>query len=155
MGAKTQVPFGSKLAAKVYGAAAFQEITRKQTFSNRLVGPAPTYAKEKSKAERMQTSKDYPCVRITDLTKNRGDTVSVDLFNILQGKPVMGDKKLSGKAMGIKSSSQDIKITQIRGAVDTGGNMAQQRTVHDLRNVGRANLSGWWARYLDQLRYVQ
>lgn len=151
---QTVIPFGHPLARKIFGAAVFTEITRKQTFGNRLTGAAPTLSAETAKAERMQTAPGYPCIRVTDLTKTRGDTVSVDMFNIIQGKPVMGDKKLSGRMMALKSRSQDIKINQMRGGVDPGGRMTQQRTVHDLRTVGRIELSGWWARALDQGKLV-
>jgi N4-gp56 family major capsid protein len=151
---QTQIPFGHPLARKVFGAAFFAEYTRKQTFMSRLSGPAPTIGSERSKMERMQTSPDYPCVRVTDLSKQRGDTVSVDLFNLLQGKPVMGDKKLAGKMMRLTSSSMDIKINQVRGGMDPGGRMSQQRTVHDLRTIGRGNLMGWWMRFIDQWKYV-
>lgn len=151
---QTQIPFGHPLARKVFGAAFFAEYTRKQTFMSRLTGPAPTIGSERSKMERMQTPPQYPGVRVTDLSKQRGDTVSVDLFNILQGKPVMGDTKISGKMMRLTSSSQDIKINQIRGGIDPGGRMTQQRTVHDLRTIGRANLMGWWMRFIDQWKYV-
>lgn len=153
--AQTQIPFGHPLAIKVFGAAVFNELTRKNTFMSRLTGPAPKFAgKEKRKAERMQTSPDYPVVRVTDLNKGRGDTVSLDMFNILQGKPIMGDKTIAGKMMALTSSSQDIKINQARGGVNPGGRMAQQRTKHDLRTIGRANVTGWWSRFLDQWKYV-
>ena len=154
--AQTQVPFGSPLARKIFGVASFQELTRKNTFMNSLTGPAPKVGSgaEAVKAERMQTSPEYPCVRITDLTKERGDVVSVDLFNILTGKPTMGDRMLRDRMMKLKYDSMDIKIDQARGGFDPGGRMAQQRTIHDLRIVGRQNIIGWWARYLDQAKYV-
>lgn len=152
--AQTQIPFGSPLARKVFGAAVFSETCRRPTFMNRLTGPAPTISSETAKMERMVTDPNYPCMRITDLAKSRGDTVSVDMFNILTGKPVVGDKNLSGKMMSLKASSQDIRIDQIRGGVDPGGRMTQQRTVHDLRAAARSNMVGWWNRFLDQWRFV-
>ncbi len=155
---QTQIPFGHPLARKVFGAAVFAEVTRMNTFgTGRLVGPAPQMGETASKLEQVdkaQTSEGYPIIRVTDLSKGRGDTVSVDMFNIVQGKPVMGDKKLAGRMMSLTSSSQDIKINQIRGGVDPGGRMAQQRTVHNLRTVGMRNLAGWYSRFADQWRMV-
>jgi N4-gp56 family major capsid protein len=78
----------------------------------------------------------------------------VDVFNILEGKPVMGDTKISGKMMNLTSSSMDIQLNQCRGGVDTGGRMTQQRTVHDLRRIGLAGLAGWYARLAEQRRLV-
>ncbi len=154
--AQTHIPFGSSLARKIFGGASFNELTRKKTFMNRLTEPPPKAGagKEKVKAERMQTSPGYPCIRITDLSKERGDVVGVDLFNILEGLPVMGDRMLSNRMMKLKYDSMDIKINQARGGVDPGGRMAQQRTIHELRGIGRQNLIGWWERYLDQLKYM-
>lgn len=150
----TQIPFGHPMAKKVFGAAVFAEVTRKPSFSNRLTGPAPKMAQAKAKLEREQSSKDYPIVRVTDLSKGRGDLVTVDLFNIVQGKPIMGDARMEGKRMALNSSTAEIRINQFRFGVDPGGQMAQQRTVHDLRTVGRGALAGHGARYLDQLKLV-
>ena len=152
--AQTTIPLGHPLARKIYGAAVFAEMTRQPTFMNRLTGDAPDMSEVKSKLEKMQTPAGYPIVRVTDLSQGPGDTVSVDIFNILQGRPVTGDEKLSGKMMNLTSSSMDIKINQMRGGVDAGGRMTQQRTIHNLRTVGRAALSGWWARLNDQIKLV-
>lgn len=149
----TNIPIGHPLARKIYSAAVFAEAQRQPGFRKNLTGPAP----QQSKAERKlkgQTEAGYPFVRVTDLSKSKGDTVSVDLFHIIQGKPTMGDKKLSGKMMSLSSSSQDIRIDQTRGGVDPGGRMTQQRTVHGLRNIAKANLAGWANRLEDQCALV-
>lgn len=149
----TQVPIGSAIARKLFSVAVFAATQRKPSLMKNITGPAP----KQSDAERKlkgQTSPDFPVVRITDLSKSAGETVSVDLFNIIKGKPVMGDQKLSGKMMPLTFSSMDIRIDQCRGGVDTGGRMAQQRTVHQLRQIAAANLAGWNARLEDQLCLV-
>lgn len=152
--AQTNIPFGHPLAKKVFGAATFAEMVRAPGLAKNLTGAAPKDMDAKAKLEKMQTSSDYPFVRVTDLSKGAGDTVSVDLFNIIEGKPVMGDEKLSGRMMSLSSNSMDIKINQMRGGIDTGGRMTRQRTVHDLRGLGRANLAGWWSRFMDQVKFV-
>ena len=152
--AQTQIPAGHALARKVFGAAIFAEVTRKNSFSTRLTAPAPKQGQTERKLKSDQSSPDYPFVRITDLNKGEGDTVSVDLFNILQGKPTMGDRKISGNMMALENDSMDIKIDQMRGGVDVGGRMTQHRTVHKLRTIGRAGLTGWWVRALDQLKLI-
>lgn len=152
--AETTIPFGSPLARKVYGAAVFAELTRAPGFTQRLTGPAPKQSSANRKLERMQTDAGYPFVRVTDLQRGRGDRVSIDLFNVLEGKPVMGDRRLSGKMMSLSANSMELTLNQFRGGVDTGGRMTRQRTVHDLRTLGRRGLAGWYARFLDQVKLV-
>lgn len=146
---QTVVPIGHPLARKLYSTALFAETQRQPGFRSKMTGPAPKQKAAEAKAKG-QTSAAYPFVRCTDLSKTAGDTISVDLFNIIQGKPVMGDKKLSGKMMSLTSSSQDISINQCRGGVDPGGRMTQQRTLHNLRSMSLANLTGWNNRLEDQ-----
>lgn len=149
----TNIPTGHPLARKIYSAAVFAEAQRRPGFRKNLTGPAP---KQKGAEKKLkgQTSPGYPVVQVTDLSKGKGDQVSVDLFNIIQGKPVMGDKKISGKMMSLTASSQDIRIDQCRGGVDPGGRMTQKRTVHNLRSIAKANLAGWSARLEDQTTLV-
>lgn len=150
---QTVIPVGSPLARKVYSVAAFAACQRAPSFSKTLIGPAP----QQSDAERKlkgQTSEDYPIVRVTDLSKSAGDTVSVDMYHIIGGKPVMGDKKLAGRMSELQFSSMDVKINQMRKGVDPGGRMTQQRTLHNLRSIAMANITGWWGRFQDQASLV-
>lgn len=149
----TQIPIGSALAAKVYGAALFAQVQVQPGFMNLLSGPAPQQSEAESKLKG-QTGSGFPIVKITDLSKGAGDTVSMDLFNTIQGKPTMGDRRLNGRMMGLTSSSMDIRIDQYRGGVDSGGKMTQKRTVHNLRGVAKSSLSGWAGRLEDQISLV-
>lgn len=152
MGA-TQIPVGSALARKVYGVGLFAGVQQAPGFMNMLSGPMPQQGDAEAKLKG-QTNPGMPVVKATDLTKGAGDTVSVDLFNILQGKPVMGDKRITGRLMSLSFSSMDIKINQYRGGADPGGRMTQQRTVHNLRGIGMAGLTQWATRLEDQLTLV-
>lgn len=145
----TNVPLGSPLARKLYSVGLFSGVQATPGFMNLLSGEMP---KEGSFASKMkgQTSPDYPIVKAGDLTKGAGDAVSIDLFNILQGKPTMGDKKMAGRMMQLTSSSMDIKINQVRAGADSGGRMSQQRTVHNLRNISMHGLKAWMGRLEDQ-----
>jgi len=151
--ATTNIPYGSALARKVFGAALFAAVQVKPGFMNLLTGPAPKQAEAESKLKG-QTSADYPIVRVTDLSKGAGASVSVDLFNNLNGKPVMGDKRIAGRLMGLDYSSMDVQINQYRGGADAGGRMTQQRTVWNLRGIAMASLSNWSGRLEDQLALV-
>lgn len=145
----TSVPIGSALARKVYSVGLFTRVQQAPGFMNLLSGEMP---KEGSFAAKVkgQTSPDYPIVKAGDLAKGAGDTVSIDLFNILQGKPVMGDKRIEGRMMQLTSSSMDVRIDQVRGGADSGGRMTQKRTVHNLRNISMAGLQAWMQRFEDQ-----
>jgi len=116
----TNIPYGSALARKVFGAALFAAVQIEPGFMNLLTGPAPKQAEAEAKLKG-QTSAEYPIVRVTDLSKGAGASVSVDLFNNLTGKPVMGDKRIAGKLMSLTYSSMDVQINQYRGGADAGG----------------------------------
>lgn len=149
----TQIPYGSALARKVYGAALFAAVQIEPGFMNLLTGPAPKQAEAEAKLKG-QTSAEYPIVRVTDLSKGAGASVSVDLFNNLTGKPTMGDKRIAGKLMSLTYSSMDVQINQYRGGADAGGKMTQQRTVWNLRGIAMAGLTNWSGRMEDQLCLV-
>jgi len=151
--AGTSIPAGSPLAKKVYGAALFATTQRVPSFTNNLTGPAPKQAGAESKLKG-QTSPDMPIVRVTDLSKSQGDTVSVDLINMTGGKPIMGDAMAEGKGDRLDTSSMDARIDLTTKVVDAGGKMSQQRTVHNLRGVAMANLQGWFKRFNDQVSLV-
>src|SRR5258706_2283738 len=150
----TIIPFGDPLAKKLYSAALFSAVQHESGFMNLLTGPAPGEGEFSAKLKG-QTSPDYPIVRVTDLAKTGGDRISVDLFNLLIGKPVMGDQNIAGKGMTLSSSSVDIVINQYRGMADAGGKMTQKRTQYNLRNIVMAGLTNWNARLKDQLCLVQ
>jgi hypothetical protein len=120
--AGVNIPIGSPLAAKVFGAAVFAGVQTAPGFMNLLSGAAPQLG-DAAKKLKGQTSADYPIVKVTDLKQSAGDKVSVDLFNIFQGKPVMGDRRLEGRGMNTTSSTQEVSINRSRGMADTGGKM--------------------------------
>ena len=154
--AQTVISRGDALARKIYGVGVFVESIRRSTFRKKLTGPVPKQPASMAKARMrsMQTSPDMPIVQVTDLTKTMGDTVSIDLFGVLTGEPIMGDEKASGSGQPLHTSSQDVSLNQYRKVADPGGRMTQKRTVHDLRQVCRANLADWFSRCEDQLCHV-
>lgn len=149
----TNVPIGSPLARKVYSVGLFTRVQHAPGFMNLISGEMPKEGSFAAKTKG-QTSADYPIVKTGDLAKGAGDTVSVDLFNILQGKPVMGDKRIAGRMMSLTSSSMDVRIDQVRGGADSGGRMSQKRTVHNLRNIAMSGLQAWMQRFEDQSALV-
>jgi N4-gp56 family major capsid protein len=149
----TVIPPGSPLANKLYSVALFAECQRKASFKNGMIGAAPKQASAEEKL-RSQTSSDLPFVRIRDLTKTAGDTVSMDLVNVINVRPTMGDRKLAGRMGSLTFDSMEMKINQARFGVDTGGRMTQQRTLHTLRGLAKANLVGLNSRFEDQITQI-
>ena len=149
----TNIPIGSPLARKIYSVGLFTRVQHSPGFMNLISGEMPKEGSFAAKTKG-QTSPDYPIVKAGDLAKGAGDTVSIDLFNILQGKPVMGDKKIAGRMMNLTSSSMDVRIDQVRGGADSGGRMTQKRTVHNLRSISMAGLQAWAQRLEDQTALV-
>jgi len=92
------IPIGSPLAAKIYGAAVFAGVQQAPGFMNLLSTGAPQLGQATAKMKG-QTDPGAPIVKVTDLSKSFGDKVSIDLFNIFTGKPVMGDRRIEGKGM--------------------------------------------------------
>ena len=143
----------SPLTVKLYSVGLFNEVIRKGTFTKNLTGPVPKQSSAEMKMKG-QTSPEMPFVMITDLSKSAGDTVTVDLFNIVQIKPTMGDRKIAGRLGALTSSTFEMKINKCRGGIETGGRMTQQRTEHNLRSIAKANLAGWNARLNDQISQI-
>lgn len=150
----TNIPVGSALARKIYSVGLFTRVQHSPGFMNLLSGEMPKEGSFAAKTKG-QTSPDYPIVKAGDLAKGAGDTVSIDLFNILQGKPVMGDTRIEGRMMQLTYSSMDVRIDQVRGGADSGGRMTQKRTVHNLRNISMAGIQAWMQRLEDQTALVQ
>jgi N4-gp56 family major capsid protein len=147
--AQTNIPVGSALAKKHFGVAMFAVCQRANTLLKNMTGPAPKQSDAESKLKG-QTSPDMPVVRVTDLAKAQGDAVSMDLFNMIGGKPLVGDVNAEGKGEKLTWSSQDARIDMLTKVVDAGGKMAQQRTVHNLRGIAMANLVGYFPRLENQ-----
>lgn len=147
--AQTQVPSGSSIANKEFSVALFAQTLRSPTILNNMTGPAPKLS-EATRKLKNQSDPGMPCIRVTDLSKTAGDLVSVDAINLVHGKPIMGDRNAEGKGVGLSFSTQEIKIDQSTFVVDVGGRMAQQRTKHNLRLLGLAELGGYFPRLESQ-----
>ena len=154
MSGSTVVNSGSAAANKIFNAALFVESTRRNSMTNMLTGTAPKSVSKDKVDPRKQTSPGAPIVRITDLSKQAGDEVTMDLFHQLTGRPTMGDRKLAGRVESLTQSQFTLKINQGRHVVSSGGRMTQQRTAHNLKQTAKAMIGPWWARLDDQLTLV-
>ncbi|EKB22375.1 hypothetical protein HMPREF1170_02637 [Aeromonas veronii AMC35] len=143
----------SAQANKIMQAALFTAANRSHSLVNLLTEEAPKGAKVNGGK---QTSAGAPVVRITDLSKNAGDEVDMQLFHQLSGRPTMGDKKIAGRLESLAFADFSLKINQTRHGVDAGGKMSQKRTKHDLIKTARVLLAdGYYGRLTDQRGFVQ
>jgi hypothetical protein len=139
--AQTNISTSSGLAPKQWSEALFAQAGRKRTMTNTLSGAAPDITKM-GKVLRRQTVTDMPIVRVTDLDKNAGDTVRVDLAHIIKLRAVMGDANAEGLGAKLDFSYKDIRIDMATIPVSAGGKMTQKRFQHDLRLIALQQLRG-------------
>lgn len=149
----TVIANGSALARKLFSVGLFTTQNRAVNEIRNLSGPLPKQAATERKIK-FQSTADMPVVTASDLSQTAGDTVSVDLVNVIYGKPVMGDADAEGKGEPLTFSSMDAKIDQTRKPVKAGGRMTQKRTVHQLRGLGLATANGYMSRFRSQLMWV-
>ena len=147
---QTSVASGSGLALTQFSVALTAQFLRSPTEINSLTGPAP----KQSDAEKLiknQSDPNMPFVRVTDLSQDpKGDSVTIDAFNITGGMPLMGDQNAEGKGKKLSSSSMGLKIDLATFNVDAGGKMSRQRTRHELRKIAMAQLHGYFPRMVWQ-----
>lgn len=110
-----------------------------------ITGPAPKQSDARS-ALKGRTTQHMPVVRVTDLAKTAGDTISMDAFDTISGKPIMGDRNAEGRGEKLSSSSMDVSVNQTTKVVDAGGQMSQRRRLHNLRGVAMSQLEGYFPR---------
>jgi len=100
------------------------------------------------------TSESSIIQRLTDLEREAGDTMTVDLFNNLTGSGVSGDETLKGNEEAMSSATQQMWIDQLRHGVSVGGRMSRKRSSHDVRLIAKKKLAIWWGRMFDEALFV-
>lgn len=131
-------------AAKAFGAAFFLHTRRQNTFVNMMTGAAPKSAKKDKNHGKNQTEKGAPIVMINDLESQAGDTVEMDLFHDLTGRPTMGDKLIDGRTEDLSKTVFELSIDQGRKPVTSGGKMEQKRTKHNLLSTAKVLLGNYY-----------
>lgn len=137
-GGPTSIPYGDPKAVKRWSGTLFLEINRKSYWDRKFV----------------KADENAVIQRLTDLEQDAGDTITYDLSVQLRQKPTQGDNRLEGKEEGLKFFSDQVSIDQLRHGVSAGGKMSRKRTVHNIRQIAKARLSDYWAKYIDELYFV-
>lgn len=142
---QTNVASGSAMANKVVSAMVTAQVARQPGMLKNLTGPAPQQAQANA-VLRSQTSAGMPIVNVTDLAQTAGDKVTVDCFNIVGGKPIMGDRNAEGRGEPLSYSSMEVAIDMATKGVDAGGKMSQKRTRNNLLALAKSQLVGYFPR---------
>ena len=122
--AQTNVASGSNLALTQYSVALTAQLIRAPGNLNSMTGPAPKQGDAEATLK-LQTDPGMPFVRVADLgTSPNGDKVTVDAFDVVSGKPIMGDRNAEGRGQPLSSSSFEVKIDLATFNVDAGGKMS-------------------------------
>jgi N4-gp56 family major capsid protein len=148
MGATT-IPFGSLQSLVRQSVGLFAATMQRKTILNRLCGQMPQQKDAENKLK-VQSSTDYPIVRNMDLTKFAGDRITFDLVNPTNGLPIMGDAYAQGLGDAMTFAQDGLHINVTRKPVSAGSTMSQQRTLHQLLGLARANAFGYMSRLEDQ-----
>ncbi|CNG28943.1 Uncharacterised protein [Yersinia enterocolitica] len=141
----------SAQANKLMQVALFTAANRNRSFVNVLTEQqeAPKSVNPDKKGT-TQTSHNAPVVRITDLQKQKGDEVDMQIVHKLSKRPTMGDEKLAGRGENLAFADFALKINQGRHLVDAGGKMSEQRFKHNLNKTARTLLGTYFNDVQDQ-----
>ncbi|MBS0056959.1 N4-gp56 family major capsid protein [Yersinia sp. Marseille-Q3913] len=145
----------SAQANKLMQVALFTAANRNRSFVNVLTEQqeAPKSVNPDKKGT-TQTNYNAPVVRITDLQKQKGDEVDMQIVHKLSKRPTMGDEKLAGRGENLGFADFSLKINQGRHLVDAGGKMSAQRFKHNLNKTARTLLGTYFNDMQDQLATV-
>lgn len=90
----------------------------------------------------MGADMNKPVQMIEDLTKKRGDDVTISLVTRLSGNGITGDNTLDGNEEALGNYGHKLTVDQLRNAV-TIGNMEQQKSKIDFLEAARPMLKLW------------
>lgn len=94
-----------------------------------------------------------PIQVITDLEKDAGLEVTVDLLMPMSMEPVV-QAKLEGRGAPLKYFTDKLRIDQVRGAVGAGDRVTSKATLRNLREDAKIVMKDWWARLQDELHFI-
>lgn len=137
---QTIIGLNNPLAVKIYSGNLAVDIGRKGYWTNKFMGSGEVPTK--------------PIWRLTDLEADSGEQISYDLSMQLKAAPTQGDNVIEGKEESLTFYSDVVYIDQLRHGVDCGGRMTRKRTLHDLRKIGKARQTDYWARLFDETFFM-
>lgn len=100
------------------------------------------YVRENLFARYMGTNENSLIQVKENLTKTKGDKISIPLITRLTGKGVRGNAKLQGNEEALGNYNHDIPVYPLRNGVAVT-EWDEQKTVIDLRNAAKTMLKSW------------
>lgn len=94
-----------------------------------------------------------PIQIITDLEKDAGLEVTVDLLMPMAMEPVVKEK-LEGRGVPLKYFTDKLRIDQVRGAASAGDRVTSKATLRNLREDAKIVMKDWWSRLQDELHFL-
>jgi N4-gp56 family major capsid protein len=138
--ARTVVGVNSPLAVKRFSAALAADTPKESYFDQRFVGAGEPAT--------------LPIQRLTELENDAGEQITFDLSVQLKQLPIEGDSVQEGTEEGLEFYQDSVYIDQQRCGIDGGGRMTRKRSLHKMRDIGRRRMAEWWARLLDEIRFI-
>ena len=136
--ANTEYGVNHPLAVKQWARKLFQEAL-KETYIGRFVG----------------TSSNSLIQRKDDVSKDKGDRITIGLRMQLTGEGVAGDATLEGNEEALTTYHDNVFIDQLRHAVRSAGKMSEQRVPFSIREEAKDGLKDWWADRMDTAFFNQ
>lgn len=122
----------ANLTAKLWASKTFDEAV-KASYFNKFISE----------------SGDNVIHKYNDLSKNKGDAITIPLIMNLSGVGKSGDDVLEGYEEAITMYDFTVTVNQIRNAVRLAGEMTEQKLAFDLRMKAKNVLKQWFSDYLD------
>jgi N4-gp56 family major capsid protein len=113
-------------------------------------------ARKQSYVERFIGSGEHSLIQeLTDLKKEKGDRITVNLVMQMTGAGVQGDNSLEGNEEALTTYTDNIFIDQLRHAARSRGKMSDQRVAFDVRERNKMMLADWFATRKDLSFFTQ
>jgi N4-gp56 family major capsid protein len=138
--AQTIIGLNNAMAVKIYSGNLAVDIGRKGYWTNKFMGSGDVPTK--------------PIWKLTNLEADSGEQITYDLSMQLKAAPTQGDNVIEGKEESLTFYTDVVYIDQLRHGVDCGGRMTRKRTLHDLRKIGKARQTDYWARLFDETHFM-
>ena len=134
--AKTTFATSDALTKKAWEEKLFRDAVKESYFS-KFVG---------SGADSIVTEK-------TQLTKDKGDEITIGLRMKLQGAGVTEGQPLEGNEEKLATYSMKVTLKQYRHAVRDDGAMSRKRAMFDISSESESSLKDWMSEKVDQLHF--
>ena len=134
--AKTGISTSDPQAKKVWEEKLFRDSLKESYFSKYVSSGADSIVTEK-----------------TQLSKDRGDEITIALRPKLAGAGVTEGQTLEGNEEKIVSYTMKLTLKQYRHAVRDDGAMSRKRAMFDISSESESSLQDWMSEKIDQLHF--